>query len=627
MTVFAPDLEPPPLAGQPSSFADQTARRTYVFDDDTIFAVNVALATYRPLLVYGPPGVGKSSLAQEVQRCLEWRFYSEVIDSRTEAQDLKWKTDLVKRLADSQTKGGLGGDLEYVVPGVLWWAFEPEYAEVVTKDARVKGRHTPGQPGDRAVVLIDEIDKADPDIPNNLLVPLGSLTFDGPERPISASKETAPLVFITTNNERDLPPAFVRRCVVLNLPAPLRPHLVKVARAHFGGDKESDGLYGQAADIFREVVASVKDRNPGTAEYLDFVRACLTLEVRPGSTKWDSWWEPSCRNDQTPTALEGARMPGLPPEIFLGDLVRVAGSPDPVVSGDVGRAARALGLATPHELAATTGAAVDARMTEIGLGPGLPEPEGALAQQPALTGEAPATGYVPSRRTVHPAPIAPSAQLFLSGVDALASPPADADPPPPPPLFVPRWERALISTAVATREATGTVDVPAVVRRLAAGEALTSVPRRSRPSLRSGAHVLLDVGVGMLPFTADRTALVASLRRFIGRDRTTVDRFVGTPLHGVGSGPRNRRRRFEPTPGRPVVLVSDLGVAGAPDAADPAEWLAFLSSMRERGCRTIAFMPYPASRLAPAVGQRLSPVFWDRSTSPGRVARQVRALL
>jgi MoxR-like ATPase len=284
---FAPALEPPPTEGGTASFADQTDRRTYVFTDDIIFAVNVALATYRPLLVFGPPGVGKSSLAREVRRELKWRYYEEVVTSRTEAQDLLWQTDMVKRLADSQAGGALGKDIEYVMPGVFWWAFRPDSAAQVAAGARVKGRHDADQEGDRAVVLIDEIDKADPDIPNNLLVPLGSLTFEAPSGPVTAKRDAAPLVFITTNNERDLPPAFIRRCVVLNLPGPTKDHLLKVASAHFGVAPDGDTLYGDAAELFLEVVANKRDRNPGTAEYVDFVRACLDLDIHLGGKRWD----------------------------------------------------------------------------------------------------------------------------------------------------------------------------------------------------------------------------------------------------------------------------------------------------------------------------------------------------
>lgn len=287
--LFAPDLEPPASPGGTSSFADQTDRRTYVFTDDIVFAVNVALATYRPLLVFGPPGVGKSSLAGEVRRVLTWRFYQEVVTSRTEAQDLLWQTDVVKRLADSQVRsgeGGLGEDIEYVTPGVFWWAFRPDTAAQVAVGSRVKGRHDADQTGDRAVVLIDEIDKADPDIPNNLLVPLGSLAFEGPAGLVKATRAAAPLVFITSNNERDLPPAFVRRCVVLNLPGPTREHLLKVADAHFGAAPH-DTLYADAADLFLDVVANKRDRNPGTAEYVDFVRACLDLGIRRGGDRWN----------------------------------------------------------------------------------------------------------------------------------------------------------------------------------------------------------------------------------------------------------------------------------------------------------------------------------------------------
>src|SRR5256885_8960733 len=191
----------------------------YVYDTDITLAVNVALTAGRPLLVRGQPGTGKSSLARSVAERLGWRFYANTVSSRTTARDLLWSFDTVARLADAQAlpRGqALPPRAAYVVPGLLWWAFDRESAAwrgleddypagfVAAEDP------TPVNPmSERSVVLIDEIDKADPDVPNDLLVPLGSYQFrvaDGP-RVLAAYP---PLVIITTNEERELPRAFLR---------------------------------------------------------------------------------------------------------------------------------------------------------------------------------------------------------------------------------------------------------------------------------------------------------------------------------------------------------------------------------------------------------------------------------
>jgi hypothetical protein len=195
---------------------------------------------------------------------------------------------------------------------------------------------------------------------------------------------------------------------------------------------------------------------------------------------------------------------------------------------------------------------------------------------------------------------------------------------PPAPLFVPRWERAIVSAAVAVPEQSGPVDVREVVRRLARAEAITLLPRQRRPSLRAGAHVLVDVGRGMLPFTADRVQLLKALRRVVGADRTPMARFVGTPSRGCGGSRRDRWKPFEPAPGRPVVLATDLGIARTSDAASQDEWLVFLRRMQAAGCRVTAFIPYPPVRVPSPLARFVTIVFWDRATSPGQVARIAR---
>jgi len=278
---------PPPEPAPPQQKrADSRDGRVYVWNPEIELAVNVALATGRPLLVRGPSGSGKSSLAAAVALAQEWRYYEEVVSSRTEAQHFLWRFDALRRLSDAQTNEGVQDPVAYVRPGSLWWAFDGDSAArrgVTTPLPGIKDpTRLPAPPSARAVVLIDEIDKADPDVPNNLLVPLGSLEFtctDADDAKVKAVE--VPLVVITTNDERELPNAFLRRCVVATLQRPGRQQLLDIAIAHYGED-EAD-LYERVADAL-EQVASAKEKRlhpPSTAEYLDAIGACRELEVQP----------------------------------------------------------------------------------------------------------------------------------------------------------------------------------------------------------------------------------------------------------------------------------------------------------------------------------------------------------
>lgn len=282
-------VERPP---EPSDKAgDQRHAVTYVYDSERItLSMNVALATQRPLLVRGPSGTGKSSLARSVAQVLGWRYYETVITSRTQARDLLWQVDLLRRLHDAQSpRRGFEAEYgPYVIPGPLWWAFDAASAR--TQRVRsAPGRSAQGldpnlgSDHERAVVLLDEIDKAEPDTPNNLLVPLGSLQFQVEEtgQLVRTKAERAPLILLTTNDERELPLAFLRRCIELKLDYPTRDQLKAVGRAHLATEKnaELEKLVTAVAD------ALVPEESPpsvSTAEYMDVLRACVELKLDPG---------------------------------------------------------------------------------------------------------------------------------------------------------------------------------------------------------------------------------------------------------------------------------------------------------------------------------------------------------
>jgi MoxR-like ATPase len=285
--------------------------------DEIDLAVKVALATGRPLLIRGEPGSGKSSLAAYVAREKVWRYYEQVVTSRTQSQDLLWTFDSVRRLADAEVRqpGAVLNDHDYVEPGVMWWAFArdsalrrgapdglPLTAPAVEQNAKVNATRS----ADHAVVLIDEIDKADPDMPNGLLVPLGSNEFIVWEtntviRSASVSEADGSdmsrhLIIITTNEERALPQAFLRRCVVVWLSHPDEDRLVDIAKAHIEVNRgeftaADDALAHELAAELVKVRSAAKQqamRPPSTAEFLDALRACRALHISVGSPKWES---------------------------------------------------------------------------------------------------------------------------------------------------------------------------------------------------------------------------------------------------------------------------------------------------------------------------------------------------
>jgi MoxR-like ATPase len=288
--------------------------RVYVMSREIDFAVRVAEATGRPLLLRGDPGSGKSSLAAYIARQRGWRYYEHVVTSRTQARDLLWTFDSVRRLADAEVRahGSELRDYDYVEPGVLWWAFARDSAlrrgaaEDVERVGDGAGAGAAIEPNasvnehrsaEHAVVLIDEIDKADPDLPNGLLVPLGSNEFVVTEtrtRIGAAHASGQRIIVITTNEERALPQAFLRRCVVLWLEHPKEKQLTEIGLAHLreyeGAIADADkALVDMLVTEMMTVRASAKQqglRPPSTAEFLDALRACRSLDITVGSPDW-----------------------------------------------------------------------------------------------------------------------------------------------------------------------------------------------------------------------------------------------------------------------------------------------------------------------------------------------------
>ena len=237
---------------------------TYVATDDLKLAVNAALVLTRPLLVKGEPGTGKTLLAEEIARALGRPLYQWHIKSTTKAQQGLYEYDAVSRLRDSQLGDGRVADIgNYIKRGVLWDAFASESP---------------------AVVLIDEIDKADLEFPNDLLRELDRMEFHVYETQQTIAARHRPLVVITSNNEKELPDAFLRRCFFHYIRFPDRETMTRIVDVHFPRLKKA--LLQEALEVFFNLrdVAGLK-KKPSTSELLDWLKLLLAEDIPPDALR------------------------------------------------------------------------------------------------------------------------------------------------------------------------------------------------------------------------------------------------------------------------------------------------------------------------------------------------------
>jgi MoxR-like ATPase len=232
----------------------------YVATPDLMLAVNAAITLQRPLLIKGEPGTGKTMLAEEVAAALGMPLLQWHIKSTTKAQQGLYEYDAVSRLRDSQLGDDRVKDIgNYIVKGTLWQAFDADAP---------------------CVVLIDEIDKADIEFPNDLLRELDRMEFFVYETRELVKARHRPIVFITSNNEKELPDAFLRRCFFHYIKFPDRDTMHKIVDVHFPGIKQS--LLKEALEVFfglRDVPGLKK--KPSTSELIDWLKLLVSEDIPP----------------------------------------------------------------------------------------------------------------------------------------------------------------------------------------------------------------------------------------------------------------------------------------------------------------------------------------------------------
>ena len=233
---------------------------TYIATEDLMIAVNAAITLERPLLIKGEPGTGKTILAHEVAGALGRPLIEWHIKSTTKAQQGLYEYDAVSRLRDSQLGDERVHDIaNYIVPGKLWDSF--------TSD-------------ERPVLLIDEIDKADIEFPNDLLLELDRMEFHVYETKETIKARNRPIVMITSNNEKELPDAFLRRCFFHYIRFPDRETMERIVDVHYPDLKKS--LLREALTAFYNIreVPGLK-KKPSTSELLDWIKLLVVEDIPP----------------------------------------------------------------------------------------------------------------------------------------------------------------------------------------------------------------------------------------------------------------------------------------------------------------------------------------------------------
>jgi len=239
----------------------------YVADKDLMVAVNASIALERPLLVKGEPGTGKTELARQVAQALGVELIEWHVKSTTRAQQGLYEYDAVSRLRDSQLGDERFNDIRnYIRRGKLWEAFAADR---------------------KVVLLIDEIDKADIEFPNDLLQELDRMEFFVYETGETVKAVQRPIVIITSNNEKELPDAFLRRCFFHYIRFPEIETLQKIVEVHYPGIKQN--LVRAALTQFYEVrdVPGLK-KKPSTSEALDWIRLLVADDIAPEDLRGDA---------------------------------------------------------------------------------------------------------------------------------------------------------------------------------------------------------------------------------------------------------------------------------------------------------------------------------------------------